>query len=227
LPTVQTAATAQRSVRPDVAILTLTFSALGHSPAAAGEALAARADSMRRALQALGIPHDSLITGSRWYWWRGRVEMVVATRYAEKGTDARGVRPALSFQDTSYRATDAIEVHFHDLRRVGAGIDSALAHGITEISPVRFLATDVSAAQEDALREATARARRQATAIAEAGGGRLGRTLSLTTEREGASRFDFSLESAGESVRPETEVIAQTIPVRVTVYGKWELLVRP
>lgn len=181
LPTVQTAATAQRSVRPGLAILTLTFAARGRTPAAAGEALASRADSIRRALQALGIPHDSLITGSRWYWWRGRVEMVVETHSVGKGSDRGGVRPAETVQDTSYRATDAIEVHFHDLKRVGAGIDSALAHGITEISPIRFQATDISAAQEDALREATVRARRQASAIAEASGGRLGRTLSLTT----------------------------------------------
>jgi uncharacterized protein YggE len=225
---VQAAATVERSVQPDVAILTLNFSARGRTPAAAGDALASRADSIRRALQALGIPRDSLLTGSRWYWWRGRVEMVVEGRRVERGADGHGIRETVIVQDTSYRATDAIEVHLHDLKRVGAAIDSALAHAITDISPVRFLATDVSAAHEDALREATVRARRQATAIAEASGGRLGRTLSLTTERDGYSPFaGIAMETAGLSAQPGTEVIAQSIPVRVTVYGKWELINRP
>lgn len=229
-PVVQTAATIERSVRPDVAILTLTFSATGRSPTAAGEALASRADSIRRALQTLGIPHDSLISGSRWYWWRGRVEVVVGTAHlVELPPDPRGMRGARTTVDTSYRATDAIEVHVHDLKRVGAVIDSALAHAITGISPIQFKATDVSEAQEAALREATERARRQAAAIAEASGGKLGRVISLTTERQG---YDFSFPgieaaSVNQSAAPGTEVIEPSVQVRVTVYGKWELVTRP
>jgi uncharacterized protein YggE len=230
VPTVQTAATAQRNVRPDVAILTLSFSALGRTPAAAGEALASRADGIRRALQGLGIPRDSLLSGSRWYWWRGRVELVVETHSVGKGSDGHGIRETVVVHDTSYRATDAIEVHVHDLKRVGAAIDSALAHGITDISPIRFVATDVTAAREDALREATASVRRQAVAIAEASGGRLGRTLSLTSDREDEAPYArFGLETAGlsASAQPGTEVIAPSVTVSVTVHGKWELLGRP
>jgi uncharacterized protein YggE len=74
--------------------------------------------------------------------------------------------------DTSYRATDGIEVHVRDLKRVGAVIDSAFARAVTDISPIRFKATDLSEAEEAALREATERARRQAAAIAEASAGK-------------------------------------------------------
>jgi len=116
---------------------------------------------------------------------------------------------------------------------VGPAIDTALAHGIVEISTVRFEATDVSGAQESALREATEHARRQAGAIAEASGGRLGRTLSLSTEREGSYDPYGSLGlsavvgTSSANAQSGTEVIEPAIKVRVTVYGRWELLVRP
>jgi len=121
-----------------------------------------------------------------------------------------------------------------DLRKVGAAIDTMLAHGVMDVSGVRFQASDISVAQEAALREATERARRQAEAIAEASGGRLGRTLSLSTQQE--SRYDpcigllsasgMSDSSAGER-GPGTEVIQPAVPVRVTVHGRWELLGHP
>lgn len=234
LPEVRTSATAERSVRPDLAIVTFSFNATGPTPLAAGRAVAARADSLRRALQALGIPRDSLVSGSRWYWWRGRVEMVVSpVRYVPAPRDSiTGLRQR-PVQDTSFRAFDAIEVRLRDLTRVGAAIDTALAHDVRDISPIRFQATDVSAVHEAALREATQRARRRAAAIAEASGGRLGRTLSLSTESDGGyNRFGFlsevTVNSAGAAGNGAgTEVIQPSIPVRMTVYGRWELLGQP
>lgn len=235
-PEVRTAATAQRSVRPDLASVTFSFSASGPTPLAAGRAVAARADSLRRALQALGIPRDSLVSGSRWYWWRGRIEMVVGPpRYLPMPRDSVTGATRREVRDTAYRAQDEIEVRIRDLNKVGPAIDTALAHGVTDISSIRFTATDVSAAQEEALREATRSARRHAEAIADAGGGRLGSTLWLGTDpgapydRYGSS-FELSvtgLTGSGGAGSSGTEVIQPTIPVRVTVYGRWELLGKP
>lgn len=229
-PEVRTGATAERSVRPDLATVTFSFTAVGPTPLAAGQALSARADSIRRALQALGIPHDSLITGSRWYWWRGRIEMMLGPLQYIPARGAPATRPSIPVQDTTYRAYDAIEVRLHDLRKVGPAIDTALAHGVTDVSGIRFAATNIGAAQEAALEEATRRARRQAQAIAEAGGSHLGRILSLGTEPDrGYGGYPFSgldgvvITANGSTGGSGTQVIEPQIPVRVTVYGRWEL----
>ncbi|HEU5357866.1 MAG TPA: SIMPL domain-containing protein [Gemmatimonadales bacterium] len=219
---IHTDASAQRSVRPDLAVFTLTFTGIGKTPGEAGQAVAARADTLRRALQALGIPHDSLMIGSRWYWWRGRVETIYGpSRYIPAPAGRLG--PGTRVQDTLYRATDAIQVRTHDLTKVGPAIDAALALDITNISDIQFFATNTDAARTDALREATTSVRQQAEVIATADGARLGRTLSLSTG------YDFGVGGvvSGMSVRggtSSTEIVQPLIPVTVTVTGRWELI---
>ena len=175
-PEVRTSASAERSVVPDLATVTLRFFAEGMTPAEAGRRLAIKADSLRRALGTLGIPQDSLVNRNRWSWWNGRIEAIPQpVRYVQRDTPTRRYSEAV--QDTVYRARDAIEVRIHDLRRVGAVLDTAMGRGVTDISGVQFSASDDRAAEEDALREATVRARRQAEAIAGAGGMALGDVL--------------------------------------------------
>jgi len=89
-PQVRTAATAERSVRADLAIVTVTFFVEDTTPGAAGRKLAAKTDSLRRALGTLGIPRDSLVNRSQWYWWRGRIEAVPQPlRYVQRDTPTR------------------------------------------------------------------------------------------------------------------------------------------
>jgi len=229
-PEVRTRATVERGVRPDLATVFFLFTATGRTPAEAGRRVDARADSLRRGLQALGIPRDSLVSGSRWQSWRGRIEaMQGPVRYIVR--PGAETLPPVPVQDSIYRAHDAIEVRIRDLTKVGPAIDTALAHGITDIPPIRFTATDASAAYEDALREATRRARQQAEAIAAGGGVRLGRTLSLGTE--GDPEYDryrgweLSLSASASRENPGTDVVHPRIPVRAVVYGRWELIGTP
>ena len=234
-PEIRTSATAERHVRPDLAVVSFSFDALGATPLRAGQALAARADSIRRALQALGIPRDSLVNGSRWYWWRGRVEQVIGPqRYIPGPRDSVYGRqtPGRTEQDTAYRAHDAIQVRIRDLRKVGPAIDSLLAHGVTNIGTIAFEATDVRAARDAALREATQLARGQAEAMADASGGRLGRTLSLSSSPDleyAYGRAGSRIEMSGmtDSGGGATQVVSPSIVVRMSAYGRWELLPRP
>jgi uncharacterized protein YggE len=217
-------ASAKRDIRPDLATVTLDFSALGSSPLAAGRTLAARADSLRRAFQTLGIPRDSLISQDRWYWWRGRVEQVMGTVRYVAAPDPR--QPGIPQQDTLYRAYDAILVRIHDLTKVGAVIDTALAHGILQISNPTFAATKTDGLREELLREATVQARRQATAIAEAAGSHLGTLIYLGTDPGPLSSWgsELAFQSAGGLVEPQgTQVIQPSVTVSVTVYGRWAL----
>lgn len=230
-PAVRTSATAERSVQADLATVTLHFLGEGASPAAAGRKVAARADSLRRALGTFGIPADSLVNRSRWYWWRGRIEAVPQpVRYVQRETPTRRYSEAV--QDTVYRAHETIEVRIRDLSKVGAILDTAMGRGITDISNVQFTATNVTSAQEDALREATVRARRQAEAIATASGMTLGAVLSLSTEPR--SNYEYrplmlsgTVDGARSGGDAGTVVVQPAIPVSVTVYGKWQLLKKP
>ncbi|MBA3554591.1 MAG: SIMPL domain-containing protein [Gemmatimonadales bacterium] len=177
----RTQAAARRTLRPDLATLTVQISALGATPRQAGSRVAERADSLRRAFEALGIPRDSVFSASRWgWWWQGRIEVMPGQQvWHHPPPGAKG--NAYVIQDTSYRARDVLELHIHDIRRVGPAIDTMLALGITDITGPQFVATNTAGAREAALREATAGARRQATAIAEASGMRLGPILSLSS----------------------------------------------
>lgn len=242
---IRTSATAERSVRPDRATLTLSLSAPGCTPLLAGRAVAARADSIRNALVALGIPRDSLVSASRYNYWRGRIEVVQGSRI-EPIPDSIlrlqwGDRPIPRPQnhtvpDTTYRAHDEIEIRLRDLSILGRVIDVALTHGITQLSHVRYEATDISMAEEGALREATEKARKRAETIARANGGQLGRTLLLSTQQE--SRYDrYGLDEVvftGVGVRgasagqgpAATEVVQPSIRVVATVYGRWQYVDR-
>jgi uncharacterized protein YggE len=229
-PQVRTAATAERSVQANLAIVTLQFFSEDTTPAAAGRKLAAKGDSLRRALGTLGIPRDSLVNRSRWYWWRGRIEAVPQpVRYIQRDTPTR--RYSESVQDTIYRAHETIEVRIRDLGNVGAVLDTVMGRGITQISDVQFSATNVTAAQEDALREATVRARRQADAIATASGMALGAVVSLSSQP--GSRYEYSpvmlngMTTGASGGQVGTVIVQPTIPITVTVYGAWELVKKP
>jgi hypothetical protein len=234
------AASAERPVRADLATLTLRFSRLGRTPAEAGRNLALKADSLRRALAAVGIARDSVVSGSRWYWWPQRIEMVVTEgrreMVADTGPDGRVIGShQVVHPDTSYRSQESLRVRIRDLSRVGQVIDAALAQGVIDISEVEFFATDNETAQREAIREATERARARAEVIASAGGGRLGRTLRLSTEGGGepSQRVLFggltvmamdTAEGQGVAGRGQTVIVAPVLQVRATVNGRWEFV---
>ena len=191
------------------------------------------ADSVRRAMIALGVPRDSLVSSSDWYSWRGRIEPVYKpTRYINsRAADGRLQQQAV--QDTAFRVSDAIEVRIHDLRRVGAVIDAALALRITEISPVQFGSTDITSVQDALLSEATKRARRQAEVMVAASGCQLGQIRYLSTEPEEPRRFYEAIPGAmaahpdSASDGTPTTVVEPGISVSVTVYARWEIVRRP
>jgi len=228
-PEVRTQATARRAIRPNLATLTVQLSALGVSPREAGGRVAARADSVRRAVQALGIPRDSVWTSNAMGWyWQGRVD-VVAGQQVWHNPPPGVAGKAYVTQDTAYRARDVLEIRVSDLRKVGPVIDTLLALGITEMTGPRFLATATAEAREGALRDATRLARQQAETMAEASGMRLGSLLTLNSAPEygeelgivGATAGGIALQARGG---PPTSVVEPTVQVSVTVIGRWRVV---
>ncbi|MBB4634223.1 SIMPL domain-containing protein [Longimicrobium terrae] len=236
VPEIVSSASAEQPVRADLALVTLRFGRVGRTPAEAGRNTALAADSLRRMLRPLGIPADSVISASTWYWWRGRVEAIVANRSVPRWVeDGRGGghRSDSTVSDTTFRVSESLQVRIRDLRRVGAVIDAALAAGITDISDVTFSATNTENEQREAIRLATQRARRNAEAIALAGGGRVGRTLRLSTDGNGAAPrsvpYDVlhleavTAEDAG-GAPGSTVVVGPVLRVSATVHGRWQLV---
>jgi len=227
-PEVRTAASAERGVPPDLATLTIQLTGQGATPSEAGRLLAGKAAGVRRALAALGIPRDSLVNRSRWYWWRGRIETVPQpVRYVQRQTPTRLYSEPV--QDTVYRAHDAMEIRIRDLSKLGAVLDTLMGLGLTDISQVQFSATNVTAAQQQALREATVRARGQAEAMAAASGMSLGPILS---QAEGgyeysAFRLDGVVTRGSSSDDAGTVVVQPAVSVSVTVYARWALVKTP
>ena len=198
---VMTSASAERSVVPNLATLSARFSASGRTEADAGARLAARTDSIRRALGTLGIPKDSLPNRANWWWWPGRISSSVSSKCVPVPHKPTEPDHCETRYDTMYVATDAIEIRIHDLTRVGAVIDTLMGRKVLDMSALEFTATDVSAARLDALREATQRARAEAETIAAAEGLALGRVLSLSTEApdDGYREPYFNLDGASAS----------------------------
>jgi uncharacterized protein YggE len=131
-------------------------------------------------------------------------------------------------RDTAYRAHEVVEVRIRDLSKVGRVIDVALDLHITQIKGIRFSAGKTEAAREEALREASVSARKQAVTIAEASGGKLGRILSLSTQPGHDERYNaVEVVLQGNQARSRTEIVEPQIPVSVTVHGRWELVSRP
>lgn len=221
-PRIHASGTATVSVRPTLASITFTMSATHSSASLAGQIVAARADSLRTVLTALGIPGDSLISGSRWRWWQGRLSMHVSQPYCENRNvplyecDQR--------QDTTYTVQDRVEARISNLDLLGGVIDEALRIGITEMSDYGFSAPGQLEAEDRALAEATSRARRRAEIMAETLGSTLGRLEVISTEASSPRGYgyDLALVPTGFAYSPsKTEVIVPTLTISVTVYGTW------
>jgi uncharacterized protein YggE len=220
---VRSVGTATRSVAPDLAVVTLEFSAEGASPSEAGRRIAARGDSIRRAIQAIGVPRDSLISGNSWYWGRGRIEKTFANRTITVPNGPPGA--VWNKQDTVYKANDVIQARVRDLARLGAIVDTALAYGIIQIPNLTYSATNTTATRLEVLRLATQDAQAQAKAMAEASGGRLGRLLSVSTQDDGRGTMMENLLSVRGSVdQTGTQIVRPQVAVSVTVYARWELV---
>lgn len=231
---VRTIGSSTRHVAPTVAVIRLNVLAEGRTPKEAGRKLAARMDSLRRALAGIGIPRDSLFTASEWSWWGGRLETIVSNgRFVQLPRPDSLGRLSYNLQDTLFRSHDALEVRIPNMSKIGAVIDSALARGVADMSPVQYQATAISGAREEALKGATEDARRQAELIAAASGMKLGRVISMGTYSDVdryADRFsELGLSSVvvtGMSAGGGggTEIIPRSLPVSMTVYGRWELI---
>lgn len=126
---------------------------------------------------------------------------------------------------TAYAATNSIQIQTEQLDRVGAYIDAALSAGATGVSEVSYAEKDPAAVRRQALGEAVAAARRDAEAMAQAGGGRLGELELLSTQQ--SDLVNAQMRMFKKAVPESTEVVAPQITVTARVVARWRFLSAP
>jgi uncharacterized protein len=119
---------------------------------------------------------------------------------------------------TGYTATNTVRIKTSALSNVGKLIDTAMRSGANQVQRLIFTLKDEQAAQQEALREATAKAKRKADEIARALRVKILRVFSVTESGQGFR----PLMAEGPTLRAEamaapTPIVAGTIEVRSTV----------
>jgi uncharacterized protein YggE len=179
----------------------------GETAAAAGAENARIQEAVVAALRAAGVARADITSAG----------YNVATNYRPPEG------PRQTPQPDGYIARNAVHVQLSALDRVGPVIDAALAAGANRIDGVQFTATQTDSARRVALAEAIATARADATIMARAAGGSLGRLLELSTEFSPA-RMPYALQMAGgvARARATTEIEPREVTVNAVVVGRWE-----
>jgi uncharacterized protein YggE len=163
-----------------------------------------RLDSIASALEAVGLPWDSIPTAG------------FSVR-PEEDRNSPG-RPIVGFT-----AATTLRTTLGDFSRIPIVIEEALGAGANTVTGVEFESTQMQAAREEALRQAVAQARRQAEVIAEGLGRELGAIIEVITPE--ASRIVGHSVSLAASRR--REIVPQLITVSQTVSVRWRLRDRP
>ena len=140
-------------------------------------------------------------------------------------TIAYSVRPEYRYpregakpQVAAYIASNVIRVMSPHLDRTGAIVDAAITSGATRIQRIDFTLENTDAAYADAIRQATARARAEADALASALGVKVFRVLTATEEPPAPMTFPLRDESFAAEAAPAAAVVEPgTIEVRARV----------
>jgi uncharacterized protein len=211
---VRTTATATRSVTPELAVMRFEFSTRDSTPVAAARAAAAIEEAVRKAIAKAGVPEDSILG-------RGSLSL------PGDQTIQMETKPNPEFRryDTTYVFRGLMEVRVRDLKRVSRVMDAALLGGAQRLVFLQFSSSRAQQLGQEALEEATRQARRNAELMAQAAGGKLGRPLELTTDRNesGTPFYDIRTNQTTQMV-PAAMAVPPGAELRVSVYGRWELL---
>lgn len=158
---------------PDLALVRLTVLRAAPTAAAAlGEANTAMT-AVTAAMPAFGVAPRDLQTGG--------FQISPQYRY-ENRSDGTQAPPTL----TGYEVRNTLNVRVRDLTKIGEVLDKAVQLGVNEGGSIDFQVEDNAAASNEARRDAVAKARASAEALADAAGLKLGRVVTL---EDGAPNF--------------------------------------
>jgi uncharacterized protein YggE len=182
------------SKMPDTAFLYAGVESQQSTASAAQSDLASKAGKLIARVKALGVADKDLNTSG----------YAVGPTYAPNGQIVNG-----------YRASEQLEVTWHDVSTVGKALDAIVQEGGATNVGASFGLADSKAAQAEARNLAIADARSRAQAMASAAGVRLGsvmRVSDLTSAALPSARFDV-----GAAAPAATQLPVGALTVSVTV----------
>jgi hypothetical protein len=182
------------SKKPDLAIVTAGLESQASTASAAQKGLAAKAAKLIDRIKALGVADRDLNTSS---YWIGPV-------YGSSGQTVTG-----------YRASEQLQVKWHNVDTVGAMLDSVVQQGGATNISVGFGLSNPKAAQAEARALAVADARSKAQAMASAAGVRLGPVLRVS-DLSVNTRVPYPVYSAAAD-KAVTQVPVGDLDVQVSV----------
>lgn len=204
-PLVRTSGRGEVTLEPDRAVLEFGIQLVGASAEALLTEVAGVRATLLDTLTSLGVPADSL-------------EIDRLRAHPRWTGDA-------SNRQREYYIAASIRFRTGDPEQVPELIEAALAAGVSQSSGVRWESSEVEEARAEALRLAFEAARRDAEALAEAAGGRLGALVEVSTTG-GPAMERFAMEAVSlerPAARTPVGPVPQPVVVQQSVVASWRL----
>jgi uncharacterized protein YggE len=197
-------ATGEASVAPDLAVVSFAVSGSGKQLAPTRDDVNKRSSSVLARLRELGIAE------------------------ADLNAPDVGIHPEYDYRKgqrlTGYRVVRQMTAKVRDLDRLGDVLDGLVAVGANEVHGAQMSASDPSAADQAALREALTAARAKAEALAEAGGVTIAGLARVEEEpMHGPPVPRMRMMAAAEAVGAPTEVATGDLTVTRQIRAWFEL----
>ena len=182
------------SVKPDLAVIGAGVDAQNSTASGAQADLNAKAGKLIARIKALPVADSDLNTTG---YWIGPV-------YGPEGQTV-----------TSFRATEQLQLKWHDVGSVGRALDAIVQEGGATNIYVSFTLNDTKAAQAEARSRAIADAKAKASAMASAAGVKVGQVLQIS-DLQSNTRVPYPYAASGAAAAP-TQVPVGQIDVQVSV----------
>lgn len=189
---------------PDIARLVVSVQTAAATAAQAESQNAAAADSVLSRIQRAGIGGSDIKTLGIQVW----------PQY-----DYRSAPAVLN----GFMATQTLQVTIHDLRRIGAVIDAAVAGGATSVQGITYDLQDHTGASRQALAKAVADARGKAQAMADAAGIQLGAVVTMSDIEATPYPFPIVRAAAPSAGGSATQVSPPDIQLTMSVTVGWTI----
>jgi uncharacterized protein len=203
VPQVVVTGTGEARIAPDRATIFIGLQTRAATAAAAGVENARRQKAILDTLRALGLANEQLST----------INYTVAP---EMQYSPNGQMPP---KVTGYTVTNTVRAEVRRLDDIGRIIDASLAKGANEISSLNFYSSKADSVRRAAMGSAVANARADAETLAQAGGGRLGALLEISTSEDRPQPViqRMALSKSADSRQTPIEAGEQTFSSNVTV----------
>jgi uncharacterized protein len=197
---------------PEEGVVMLAVESEAREARAAADANAARMTELMAALRRAGVHPRNIRT----------VSYELRPEY-ERQVEQRSEPPRIA----GYRAINMVQVTVDTVSAMGRVIDAAIGSGANRVTNISFRLRDPHAAHIEAAQIAMRNARREAEAIAEAAGERLGPALNISTGGYHAppppmpmyARAEMDMAMAQTPVETGTLTVVATVNVVYTLAG--------